>query len=323
MVVQKELAPLLAKQGFTVVAVGPSTPAPMPQTTLPPDADSLATPDKTETRRAQTAEAADAQFKASELAREGKLPQLKLRSYSTPKRDADLPQSVRTITPPDVTTALFALSQQKGVPVLRGGVSIPGRLPDELKTSDPKAAEYAMVVRFAVVQPLGMGSFRKPLPVLAEQRGVLVAAVGGVGALGFGAPAAPSSGRTNYGTPGGYVRGYEGSSPNDFWHRDSDFFSRDYQMNNSPPSPIATPPSGLSPSPGGTVRAMPRGGSRASGGMAGWYLLEMDCYDLAPSREGKAPKLLWQANTQRAETQTGLIAALPQMIQAVFANSGQ
>lgn len=322
MVVQKELAPLLTKQGLSLVSASPSILAPMPQTTLPPDADALAAPDKPGTRKDQTAEAADAQLKASELAREGKLPQLKLRGYTTPKRDADLPQSVRSITPPDVTTALFALSQQKGVPVLRGGVGIPGRLPDELTTSDPKAAEYALVVRFAVIQPLGMSSFRKPLPFLAEQQGVLVAAVGGVGALGFGAPAAPSSGRTNYGTPGGYVRGYEGSSPSDFWHRDSDFFSRDYQLNNSPPSPIATPPSDLSSSPGGAVRSMPRGTPSTGRGMAGWYLLEIDCYDLAPGREGKAPKLLWQANVQCAETQTGLIAALPRMIQAAFANSG-
>ena len=324
MAVEKELGPLLTKQGLSLVSVAPTALAPMPKTPLPQDADALAAPGMVQTGSQQKAEDAEAQRKAAELAREGKLPQLKLRGYSTPKRDAELPQSVRSIAAPDVTTALFALSQQKGLPVLRNGSGIPGRLPAELQNADPKVADYAIVVRFAAIQPMGMSGMLQRLPAFAEQHGVLVAAVGGVGALGVGPPAAPSStGRTNYGTPRGYVRGYEGSSPSDIWNRDSDFFTRDYKLKNSPPSPVATPPGGFSDSPGGAQRSAPRSTYRGTVSRAGWYVLEMDCYDLAPAREGKAPQRVWQAAVEQAEIPQGLIAALPQMVQAIFANQGE
>ncbi len=328
-----ELVSLLARRGFTVVSVNPSELVPMPKTTLPPNADELTKP--APARRAPArGDGGDSQLKASELAREGKLPQLKLRGYSAPERDADLPASVRAVRPPDVSRALFALSQQKGVPVLQSGIRVPGRLPEEMRTVDPQNADYAIIARFAVIQPpLADNGLRQltPLARRAPMRGVLVAAgyggVSGSGALGFGPPAPPSSsGRNTYGTPGGYVRGYEGSSPNDPWHRDSDFFMRDYQMKNSPPPPSAEPPEGFSSYGAGGAAGgggAPMGYYGARGGMSAWYLLELDCYDLTPVRNNKPPKIVWQANAEQLADKSGLAMALPKMVRAIFADKAQ
>jgi len=256
--------------------------------------------------------------KASELGKSGQLPKLKLRTYTAPERDADLSESVRNITAPDVTRALYARSQQKGKPIVQS-TTIPGRLPKEL-TDDAKLADYAVVIRFAAVQSWAVAPETPPFGP-----GVMVAAnsIGGTGVLGFGASALPAqSGQNTYGTPGGYVRGYEGWGPNDFWHRDSDFRQRDYQFKHGPPPQYATPPSGLSGSRNAAqqrdfgVGNLP---GRGEGSAIGWHLILMEGFDLAPVREGKAPARIWQASIRAPGDLDNLIESLPKMIPAIFA----
>ena len=319
----KELGVLLQLRGLTVVKVAPTATESKPLTELPPNADELTTPRPGKGQKAPRLSAVDesAQTRAAELAREGKLPKVKLREYAAPDRDADLPQSVRAIAPPDVGRALFALSQQKGMPLVQSLTTIPGRLPPELG-QDAAVADYALIVRFAMVQsPTGVSS-------LDGYSGAAALGFGGrlyaSAPLGFGQPAQPSStGRNNYGTPGGYVRGYENpAGPNDIWHRDSDFFQRDYMLKNSPPASTAEPPSGFSPSrdgyPGGTMVSPGRGGPSGAGLVEPIYLLQMECFDLEPARKGKKPPMVWRAFAQQPAGTTPLAAALPGMAIAIF-----
>jgi hypothetical protein len=224
------------------------------------------------------------------------------------------------VAPPDVSTALFALSQEKGLPVLRGGMRIPGRMPGEAAATDRQAADYLLVVRFAVILPplaeVPAGTWSAGLA--AEAR-LVAAAVGGVDPLGFGGggPAGPRPG--SYGTPGGYRRGYEGAAPNDFWHRDTDFFARDYLLRNSPPAPTASPPAGLSSAPERVRGAAPLAGARGTGAVsAGLYVLELECYPLAGFGPDKTPRPLWRAVVRRKADDRGLAAALPGMAEAAW-----
>ncbi len=312
--VSAALAKELTARGLTVVSVKASALEPMPKTPLPnrqPARDR-----KPRTPKGGPAEEEAAQ-KASELGKTGKLPKLALRGYSMPESDADLPDSVRSITSPDVTRALYARSQQQGKPQV-GSFAIPGRLPREL-ADDAAIAGYAIIIRFAAVQ--AWAEAPGPFPY---GPGVLVAAssIGGTGALGFGTPAQPAPPGNTYGTPGGYARGYEGSAPNDFWHRDSDFYQRDYQFKYGPQPNYATPPSGLSGGGSGRARRgfgvapLPGRGQVSS---IGWNFLLLDCFDLAPVRSGKNPVRIWQASLRAPGDADSLGTTLPKMIPAIFA----
>lgn len=50
-----------------------------------------------------------------------------------------------------------------------------------------------------------------------------------------------------------------------------------------------------------------------SGLAAGWHLLELGCYDLAPARQGKEPKRVWEATVQRVALGSYLRGTLPKM----------
>ncbi len=314
----KELAELLKAKGLSVVEAAPSAVEPMPVTELPPDADALSSPAPRGKKGVPPAAADGAvQQRAAELAREGKLPQLKLREYAAPRKDADLPESVRKVAPPNVERALFALSQQKGVPLVRSLALIPGRMPSEL-AQDAATAKYALIVRFALMQP--------PSSMSGLAGSYSGAAFGGSGSLGFGPPAPPGASAPpgGYGTPGGYVRGYESpAGPNDIWGRDRDFFQRDYMLKNSPPPPTAEPPSGLSPSmdgvPGGRAGAPSERGGGYYAPRQTLHILQMECYDLAPMRQGKKPVMVWRASAQRLANEKPLASSLPDMAKAVFA----
>ncbi len=347
-IAQQNLAPLLAKRGLSVAAVNPSVLAPLPNTPLNRKEES---PKGLEARQKPDPSAGDstaAEAKAKELAQEGKLRPLKLQKYTTPERDADLPASVQQVRPLDPYAPLFALSQQEGRPFMRRGGAIPGRIPAELRTTDPAVAGYAMVIRFSAVRPVSASY--SGLSGIGAGTGSLLAAssVGGIGSLGYGAPASPGS-AARPGGPGGsdldYARGYRGTSPvdRDFFNRDSDMNARDYQLRNSPPPESATPPSpvdmggrpGGSPYPSevwdlpGPDRVPPYpeqapattspGGKPSSaimipGGAAG-YALEMECYDLAPAKTGGVPKRVWRVvvhqqaqNPDMGEALAGMIA---------------
>lgn len=309
----------LTAKGLIIVERPPSKLEAMPKTPLPPSGGRIKTADTptlSERNKAQSGSAA-AQ-KANELGKAGKLPQLKLEGYSAPKKDADLPATVLAVAPPDVARALFARSQQQGLPEVRS-FNIPGRIPEEVN-DDATVADYTLVVRFAAVRGWSAAPERL-FP--GGPPGVSVAAttVRGVGSLGYGAPAAPAPpGRNTYGTPGGYVRGYEGSAPNDFWHRDSDFNQRDYQFKYGQQPNYATPPSGLSPgrnvSPG--VGAMPvgRGGTVA---FSEWHMLILELYPLAPLREGKKAEPVWRGMARRPGDTKALGKSLPEMAQLLTA----
>ncbi|MDR3073198.1 MAG: hypothetical protein LBV01_00560, partial [Deltaproteobacteria bacterium] len=206
----------LTARGLSLVAVKPSALSAMPETPMPRRNSEAGGVDAPKARpnpaRVSGVNDAEAALKASELGHAGRLPKLALRGYSAPSQDADLPETVKAVSSPDVTRALFALSQQRGNPAVNS-FAIPGRLPAEIK-GDAGIADYAVIVRFASVR-LWAGREDKPFP---GPPGVLVAAlgVGGSGSLGFGPPASPSArGNGAYGTQGGYMRGYEGSAPND------------------------------------------------------------------------------------------------------------
>ena len=53
-----------------------------------------------------------------------------------------------------------------------------------------------------------------------------------------------------------------------------------------------------------------------SGLAAGWHLLELGCYDLAPARQGKEPKRVWEATVQRVAFGSYLRGTLPKMAQS-------
>ena len=336
----RELSQLLTTKGFTVVSVKPSALDPMPHTPLP----SGNMPAITQSRRGGVRNLSQAkgtgslegdageqaaQERAVGLAREGKLPQVSLRSYATPKKDAGLPPSVLAIVPPDVELGLYALSQTQGAPRVRF-LTIPGRMPREL-TGDAGVAEFALVVRFAEVSAMPEASRKlRKGEGDAFSRGVLLAAsgVGGVGSLGFGPPASHSAQqRGSYGSQSGFHRGFEGSAPNDFWNRDHDFYQRDYQFKYGTPPLYAEPPKGAastaSPPPLPSAQgpgSFPAGRMvRDAGlGMAVHHLLLFDLYDLSFVWSGGKPKPVWWGSA-RCPGDEPLAQTLPVLARAIFA----
>lgn len=323
----------LARRGLLVTPVGPSTlapPPPMPKASSTAREDTAASSQKNRTslRGGNTAPAEPAmQEKAAELARSGKLPQVSLRGYAAPKKDAELPASVRAVKPPDVQRRLEALSQMRGAPV-SATAAIPLRMPPEL-ADDAAKAEYAILIRFAEAN---LRADLAPLPLSGRAvarntsplSGVLVAAssIGGVGALGIPPPASPSATRRDgYGTPGGFRRGYEGAAPNDFWHRDHDFFQRDYQFKHGDPPAYATPPENFA-TPGTPGRASGRGAPPAPGvtplpGLT-QHILIMECFDIIPMRSGKKPVPVWFSEARMPGNGKRIYQVLPALLDAAL-----
>ena len=171
----------------------------------------------------------------------------------------------------------------------------------------------------------------------------------GYGAPAPAAPPRPSYG----GTPGDYARGYEGMSPvpGDPWHREGDLKARDYPLRNGPQPEYASPPA--APGSGGTapdvtvppaLPSLPRpplpgdadippikGNQPRSGvyapapespplaalaipgsGVMG-FALELECYDLAPAKQGNTPVLVWKSVVQQRADSPDLASALPEM----------
>lgn len=346
--ISTEFAKELTGRGLAVIQASASALEPMPKTPLPNKQAARDVPARRQAAPSEpgAAEGAAAQ-KAQELGKDGKLPPLKLRTYMTADKDKDLPESVRAIAAPDVTRALYARSQQAGKPVVQS-FAIPGRLPGEL-SDDAKKADYAFIIRFAAVRawaespageyPEAPGNlWAEALDLAREARGrddspfgpgvpVAASTIGGTARLGIGEPAqAAPPGQNTYGTPGGYARGYEGSSRNDTWHRDSDFYQRDYQFKHGPQPQHATPPSGLSGSVTGKGPVQQRGfgatplpGRSHGASFIGWHLLILECFDLAPAREGKKPVRVWQATVRSPGGGDDFGATLPKMVRAAFA----
>lgn len=292
----------LTSLGLIVVPYAkPSTLEAMPETPQQPNAtvSAKASP-KTAAAKSPSVSGEAAQEKAASLSKEGKLPKLKLRSYDTPQRDADLPQTVKDVRPPDVSRAMYAKSQEMGHPVVHH-FAIPGRIPAELET-DASYADYALVVRFASVRSWGSLPGGRVADSFMNLPGTLVAAaIKGSGALGYGPPASPSSSAppNTYGTPGGFIRGYEGSAPNDFWGRDRDYFQRDYMLKHGEPPQYAKPPKDLSPGMPQGFGTVPEFGGRHTLNIDEWLLILIDCYDLAPARSGQKPAIIWSVSARK------------------------
>ncbi len=187
-------------------------------------------------QRPMSMQEAVARMQAMQLAREGKLPQTRFAAATdvlagvpvagnrtaapiapapAPKRQNVQPNgSVAQPVLAGAELARFALSQEQGVPELRGQVSIPARVPLELRITDPAIADYALVARFAMLWPAASQS--------------------------------------------------------------------------------------------GPVRRQPLIA-------AGWHLLELACYDLAPARVGKEPRRIWIATVQRVAQSSEMSVSVPQM----------
>lgn len=228
--------PLLTARGLSVAEVPESTLAPLPAGL---DGQGAAATGKKQTAKGIT-----------------------LKSYSeatgvnTGKRAAAKTQEV---VPPIL---FFAQTQLEGAPVMLRGGRIPGHVPPEVKSHDTENLDYIIICRMTAVSPGYISQSEPPAsgadgatpalafepPVFTGNPNDFVTAAGpiqGVGTLGYGSsmPAVPP--RSSYGnTPGDYARGYEGNSPvpGDPWHREADMRARDYQLKNSPPAQVATPP---------------------------------------------------------------------------------
>ncbi len=312
---KSSLIPLLQRRGLTVVEAPPSTLLPMPGPRDPgPAAEAqVGAP-------ARPSAAAGEQAAADAAARTSPGKPLRLPAYTVPSSDAKLPASVLSVVPVDPMEILFARSQADGMPLLRRGGRIPGRVPAEMTGVDPGLADYTLVVRVTMVRPqsarLGGGS------VALGSGGS--AGVGGVSTLGYGAAAPSAPPRPVYGgTPQDYARGYEGAAPNDPWHRETDMLARDYMTKYGPQPQYATPP-GV-PGQGGVARSGGGGADRdvsgdpiflsaLAGGVTG-FALEMECYDLRKISGRERPAPIWRAVVQRRADQAGLPAALPGMLE--------
>ena len=323
--VKASLTPLLQQRGLTVVEAAPSTLRPMPG---PRDTGAAAdTPELGAPARAH-ADAGD-QASADAAAKQTPGKPLKLPPYTIPGSDAKLPPSVLAVEPVDPIEILFARSQADGMPLLRRGGRIPGRIPPEMLTVDPALADYTLVVRVTLVSP--QGSY---LSGSLDTRGMVAAAGGGIGGvpgMGYGSPAPASPPPSSYGgTPGDYGRGYEYGNPNDTWHRESDFRARDYMTKHGQPPQYASPPSVPGRGDTGAAGALPGVSpgldadydpiflNNVPGGVTG-FALEMECYDLRNLPASGRPTPIWTATVQRRADQAGLPAALPGMLQKALA----
>ncbi len=236
---ERALAKDLADRGLAVVKVDPSRLEPLPPGTA--DVRNAPVPELPgggrggRGARVMSVSEAAARMQAMHLFREGKLPQARFGNHAdvlgdlaegSAKGAAKTPQAARKravpagneffvgLTGPE--TIRFALSQEAGHPALRGQVDVPGRLPRELQETDPEKADYALVVKFAML-----------------------------------------------------------------W-------------------------------PGARQRAQ-------SAIVAGWHLLLLSCYDLAPAGEGKEPRRIWNAAAQRVVSDPNLSFTLPDMAKAALA----
>lgn len=334
-----ELRRLCEENGWTVVDAAPSRTAPVPDDPLPPGASSpAALPDDSiysrpgagryrADGRPEAEEDVRTRERAAELAKAGRLPETKLRGYEAPADDGQLPPSVMAVSPPDFSTFLFAQSQLRGRPSFRGTGSIPFRVPDEMRSLDPAAAEYALLFRFAVVSPPA----RVGAPIRTGGGGAALAPVGGgggyaapplvggIGTLGFGVSGGTGlyggSGR-GLGSVGDYMRGYEGNAPGSgSWSRDADYRSRNQARQMGPEPVQSVPPHGLSHSVDDGGRSAGQGDVPA--GMpvlpySGILVLEMDLYDLAPARDGGDIRLLWSGRAAAPATDD-VAGALPEL----------
>ncbi|MDL2209660.1 hypothetical protein LJC26_02510 [Desulfovibrio sp. OttesenSCG-928-O18] len=225
----------LAEDGLVLVATEPSRLEPLPAGIESVRNVPVPRAKGGRQRRMSLVEAAS-RMQAMQLAREGKLPQTRFGSGAAivngakPKAGgtgsgAQAGRTKQSAFPPLSRQEMirFALSQESGLPELRGQYSIPGRVPAEIRETDPAQADYALVVRYCQLLPAGS------VPSGREQ------------------------------------------------------------------------------------------GSMAQGLATGWHLLELACYDLAPARNGKAPREIWSATVQRVVHSAPLRATLPGMARAAFA----
>ncbi|CAK7046628.1 MAG: hypothetical protein DELT_00852 [Desulfovibrio sp.] len=311
----------LTSLGFTVVPYdNPSKTDPMPETPLQRSAKNAETTEgKTAPPKGPAVSGGEAKEKTGTLAKDGKLPKLKLRSYDTPQRDADLPQTVKDIRPPDVSGALYAKSQELGRPVVHN-FAVPGRVPAEVE-SDAAYADYTLVVRFASVRSWGAVPDR-----FMGVPGTLVAAatIKGTGALGYGPPASPSASSppSTYGTPGGFVRGYEGNAPSDFWGRDRDYLQRDYMFKHGEKPQYATPPKDFTPGMHMGTGTAPEYAGRHTLNIDEWLLIFMECYDLAPVHNGQKPAVVWSISARKPVQGEPFAKGVTSLAKAVFAVGG-
>ena len=310
----KELAHCLAKKNLRPVAVKPRAMPPLSGTVL-----SSGAPFAQSSQNSGTPSEEAAQEKAVELARKGTLPQVTLRRYDLRENNAEVSGRGAALVPPPRATGHSAGSGFRETLSVRGFV-IPGSLPAEL-AMDANVADYALIVRFAEVWR--QAGLMRRMAQHSGAGGFLVAAssIGGVGSLGFGAPAQPSATQpSTYGTPGGFRRGYEGSAPNDFWNRDHDFYQRDYQFRYGEPPAYASPPSGSASTPGwpGPV-PVPSRLRDALPMVATFHLLLLDCYDLAPLRQRGEATLVWQGSAFILASEKKLADSLPALAREIFA----
>jgi hypothetical protein len=311
---EQAMIPLLEQRGLTVAPAPASALQPMPQTLMDPAIAQapIGSPGRPDPN-AGDQDAAKA--KAAELAQSGALPKARMERYDAPVRDADLPASVRAVVPMDPSVALFAISQRQGVPLMRRGGAIPGRLPKEMSATDPALADYVMVARFAVVRPMSARSSRHDAGMTAA------GTVAGVASLGYGSPGSATwsaSGGSSYGaSPLDYARGYEAGSPRDPWNRQYDMRARDYTWRNAPLSTAPPPADGYGTLGGagseGSARELPLAFRSLPGSGTMGFALELECYSLAPVREGKAPVRVWKSAVRQRADSPNLEAALPDM----------
>ena len=143
---ERALAEALLEQGLTVVDVLPSRLA-----TFPANMDKIRnTPvPKRPGRSPRVMSLAEAgtRMKAMQLAREGKLPRTRF------GRDKGTGTGVLLSALTNAEMARFALSQEREKPELRGCITIPGRIPEEVRSSDLQNVDYIMLMRFAMLWP--------------------------------------------------------------------------------------------------------------------------------------------------------------------------
>ena len=271
----------------------------------------------------------------------------------------------------------FAQTQLDGAPIMLRGGRIPGRLPLEVKSHDAANIDYVIICRMTAVSP-GYISEVETAPHIAvavnddlsenanfngnpDDFVTSAGTVQGVGTLGYGSSTPASPPRSSYGsTPGDFNRGYEGNSPvpGDPWNREADLRARDYQLKNSPPAQVASPPAdtgrvaappepaptpslpkpplpgdtdmpAVSPGPAPSRPAQDPSSAKKTLGTSGTffkgkkpaiagYALELECYDLKPAKAGKEPKVIWRCTVQQRADQASLSAALPGMLRVAF-----
>ncbi|CAK7054472.1 MAG: hypothetical protein DELT_01152 [Desulfovibrio sp.] len=162
--VARVLGEAFIRRGLVVVAAAPSDDAPFPAGTETVRNAAIPKHQGAPARPMSIAEAV-ARMRAMQLAREGRLPQAKFKGA----------KSVPSSGQPHLTRQemiRFALSQEEGEPELRGHVTIPGRVPEEVRASDHAVADYAVVVRFAMLWP-GSGIPDEP-PQINTRSGLAV-----------------------------------------------------------------------------------------------------------------------------------------------------